>query len=46
MKNYKQVEASDHCSEERYDFGEPTTSDLDELLNAMDVGHENKLQAF
>ena len=42
----KQVKVPDHCSEENYDFGEPTTSDLDELLKAMDVGHENRLQAF
>ena len=44
--NLKQVKTADHCSEENYDFGEPTTDDLDELLKAMDVGHENRLQAF
>ena len=42
----KQVKAPDPCSEESYDFGEPTTSYLDELVKAMDVGHENRLQAF
>ena len=44
--NLKQVKTVDHSSEENYDFGEPTTDDLDELLKAMDVGHENRLQAF
>lgn len=44
--NLKQVKTSGHCSEENYEFGEPTTDDLDELLKAMDVGHENRLQAL
>ena len=42
----KQVKVPDRCSEESDDLGEPTISDLDELLKAMDVGHENRLQAF
>ncbi len=42
----KPVKAPNHCSEENYDFGEPTTNDLDELLKAMDVGHEYRSQAF
>ena len=42
----KDVKAPNHCSVENHDFGEPTTSDIYELLEAMDVGHENRLQAF
>ena len=42
----KHVKAPNHCSVENHDFGEPTTSDIYELLEAMDVGHENRLQAF
>jgi hypothetical protein len=29
-----------------YDFGEPTTDDLVEILRELDVGHERRLEAF